>query len=76
MIPCACLGAKVESFDPSGTPVIGEVGELVVTQPMPSMPVMFWNDPAARATGRATTPTTPACGGTATGSSSFLTGDA
>ncbi|MDP9846403.1 acetoacetate--CoA ligase [Streptosporangium lutulentum] len=46
VIPCACLGAKVESFDPSGTPVIGEVGELVVTQPMPSMPVMFWNDPA------------------------------
>ncbi|WP_371780540.1 acetoacetate--CoA ligase [Streptosporangium subroseum] len=45
VIPCSCLGAKVESFDPSGAPVIGEVGELVVTQPMPSMPVMFWNDP-------------------------------
>jgi acetoacetyl-CoA synthetase len=45
VIPCCCLGAKVESFDPSGAPVIGEVGELVVTQPMPSMPVMFWNDP-------------------------------
>jgi acetoacetyl-CoA synthetase len=39
-----CLGAKVESFDPAGKPVIGEVGELVLTQPMPSMPVGFWND--------------------------------
>jgi acetoacetyl-CoA synthetase len=39
-----CLGAKVESFDPAGRPVIGEVGELVLTQPMPSMPVGFWND--------------------------------
>jgi len=45
VIPCRSLGAKVESFDPSGTPVVGEVGELVLTQPMPSMPVMFWNDP-------------------------------
>ncbi|GAA4221960.1 acetoacetate--CoA ligase [Streptosporangium album] len=44
VIPCRCLGARVESFDPSGTPVVGEVGELVVTAPMPSMPVMFWND--------------------------------
>ncbi|MEW9527180.1 acetoacetate--CoA ligase [Microbispora sp. NPDC049125] len=46
VIPCRCLGARVESFDPSGRPVIGEVGELVVTAPMPSMPVMFWNDPS------------------------------
>ncbi len=45
IIPCRSLGAKVESFDPTGRPVIGEVGELVLTQPMPSMPVMFWNDP-------------------------------
>ncbi|MGC5013273.1 acetoacetate--CoA ligase [Streptosporangium sp. DT93] len=45
VIPCRCLGAKVESFDPSGEPVVGEVGELVLTLPMPSMPVMFWNDP-------------------------------
>jgi acetoacetyl-CoA synthetase len=41
-----CLGAKVEAFDPDGQPVIGEVGELVLTAPMPSMPVGFWNDPA------------------------------
>jgi acetoacetyl-CoA synthetase len=39
-----CLGAKVEAFDPAGKPVIGEVGELVLTQPMPSMPVGFWQD--------------------------------
>ncbi|GAA3122219.1 acetoacetate--CoA ligase [Streptosporangium carneum] len=45
VIPCRCLGARVESFDPSGVPVVGEVGELVLTVPMPSMPVMFWNDP-------------------------------
>jgi acetoacetyl-CoA synthetase len=41
-----CLGAKVEAFDPAGRSVVGEVGELVLTQPMPSMPVGFWNDPA------------------------------
>jgi acetoacetyl-CoA synthetase len=40
-----CLGAKVESFDPDGRALIGEVGELVLTAPMPSMPVGFWNDP-------------------------------
>ncbi|MEO3812945.1 acetoacetate--CoA ligase [Sphaerisporangium sp. B11E5] len=45
VIPCRCLGAKVESFDAEGNAVVGEVGELVVTRPMPSMPVMFWNDP-------------------------------
>ncbi|HTR94362.1 MAG TPA: acetoacetate--CoA ligase [Trebonia sp.] len=39
------LGAKVEAFDDHGKPVIGEVGELVITEPMPSMPVFFWNDP-------------------------------
>jgi acetoacetyl-CoA synthetase len=40
-----CLGAKVEAFDPAGKPVTGEVGELVLTAPMPSMPVGFWHDP-------------------------------
>jgi acetoacetyl-CoA synthetase len=40
-----CLGAKVEAYDAGGHPVIGAVGELVITQPMPSMPVSFWNDP-------------------------------
>ena len=44
-IQCRALGAKVESFDPDGRPVIGQVGELVVTEPLPSMPLFFWNDP-------------------------------
>ena len=39
-----CLGAKVEAFDADGKAVTGEVGELVLTVPMPSMPVMFWGD--------------------------------
>jgi acetoacetyl-CoA synthetase len=39
-----CLGAKVEAYDDDGKPVIGHVGELVITKPMPSMPVGFWND--------------------------------
>jgi acetoacetyl-CoA synthetase len=45
VIPCALLGCAVEAFDASGQPVIDEVGELVLTAPMPSMPVGFWNDP-------------------------------
>ncbi len=44
-IQCLGLGAKVEAFDDRGQPVIGEVGELVLTEPLPSMPVFFWNDP-------------------------------
>jgi len=39
------LGAAVHAFDASGRPVVGEVGELVITEPMPSMPLYFWNDP-------------------------------
>ncbi|HHY66142.1 MAG TPA: acetoacetate--CoA ligase [Alicyclobacillus sp.] len=44
-IQCRSLGVKVEAFDPDGRPVIDEVGELVITEPMPSMPLYFWNDP-------------------------------
>ncbi|MEU8814988.1 acetoacetate--CoA ligase [Actinoplanes sp. NPDC048796] len=44
-IACRALGARVEAYDPAGKPVIGELGELVITAPMPSMPVGFWNDP-------------------------------
>lgn len=47
-IQCRCLGAKVEAFDPDGRSLVGEVGELVLTEPMPSMPVRFWNDPDDR----------------------------
>lgn len=41
----AALGAKVQAFDENGEAVIDEVGELVITEPMPSMPIYFWNDP-------------------------------
>jgi acetoacetyl-CoA synthetase len=38
------LGAKVEAFDEDGNSIVDEVGELVVTEPLPSMPVFFWGD--------------------------------
>ena len=39
------LGAKVEAFDEEGNAQVDDVGELVITEPMPSMPIYFWNDP-------------------------------
>ncbi|MEO3783828.1 acetoacetate--CoA ligase [Actinocorallia sp. B10E7] len=45
VIQCRALGAKIEAFDEAGRPVVDEVGELVLTEPMPCMPVGFWNDP-------------------------------
>jgi len=39
------LGVALDAWDESGKPVRGEVGELVITKPMPSMPIAFWNDP-------------------------------
>jgi acetoacetyl-CoA synthetase len=47
-IQCRCLGARVEARDERGQPVIGEVGELVISAPMPSMPLFFWNDPGGQ----------------------------
>jgi acetoacetyl-CoA synthetase len=44
-LQAAGLGVDLQAWDDDGNPVIDEVGELVVTQPMPSMPVRFWNDP-------------------------------
>jgi acetoacetyl-CoA synthetase len=44
-ISCRHLGCAVEAFDPDGRPLVGHQGELVITRPMPSMPVGFWNDP-------------------------------
>jgi acetoacetyl-CoA synthetase len=38
------LGAAVRAFDPDGAELIGEVGELVLTQPLPSMPLYLWGD--------------------------------
>jgi acetoacetyl-CoA synthetase len=43
-IQCRCLGAAIEAWDEDGKPLESGVGELVVTQPMPSMPVFFWGD--------------------------------
>ncbi|TDG04832.1 acetoacetate--CoA ligase [Paraburkholderia guartelaensis] len=45
---CRCLGARVEAFDEAGHARIDEVGELVCTAPMPSMPLYFWRDEANR----------------------------
>ena len=39
------LGARVEAFDEAGRSVVGQTGELVLTAPLPSMPIRFWNDP-------------------------------
>jgi acetoacetyl-CoA synthetase len=47
-IPVRNLGCKVEAFDERGRSVIGERGELVLTEPMPSMPVSFWGDDGTR----------------------------
>ncbi|MSW83353.1 MAG: acetoacetate--CoA ligase [Actinobacteria bacterium] len=44
-LQCRALGAKVEAFDEAGRSVIEEVGELVLTEPLPSMPLYLWNDP-------------------------------
>ncbi|MEE2035062.1 acetoacetate--CoA ligase [Rhodococcus chondri] len=40
-----CLGVAVEAWNEDGHPVTDEVGEMVITAPMPSMPICFWNDP-------------------------------
>ncbi|MBA2673322.1 MAG: acetoacetate--CoA ligase [Ramlibacter sp.] len=42
---CRLLGCAVEAWSEQGQPVIGEVGELVCTKPIPSMPLNFWGDP-------------------------------
>ncbi len=43
-ISCRCLGAAVEVFDDEGRTIVGEEGELVLTAPLPSMPVGFWGE--------------------------------
>jgi len=45
VMQCRMLGAAVEAWDDAGEPVIGQVGELVCTQPIPSMPLYLVNDP-------------------------------
>lgn len=43
-LQCRGLGAKIESYTDEGNAVINDIGELVLTLPMPSMPIYFWND--------------------------------
>ncbi|MFJ5987598.1 acetoacetate--CoA ligase [Lentzea sp. NPDC092896] len=43
-LSCRSLGAAVHAYDDAGVPLDNEVGELVITKPMPSMPVFFWGD--------------------------------
>jgi acetoacetyl-CoA synthetase len=43
-LQCRALGVSLQAFDHEGHAVVGEVGELVVDKPMPSMPVRLWND--------------------------------
>jgi acetoacetyl-CoA synthetase len=43
-LSCRALGAAVEAWSPAGQPLTDEVGELVITKPMPSMPLYLWGD--------------------------------
>jgi len=45
-LQCRCLGVSARAFDENGSALVDEVGELVITEPMPSMPLYLWNDPA------------------------------
>jgi acetoacetyl-CoA synthetase len=47
-IQAPSLGVAAFAFNDRGEKVVNEVGELVITEPMPSMPVMFWNDPGGK----------------------------
>ena len=44
-IQCRALGCSLEAFDEEGKPLLETEGEMVITKPMPSRPVFFWNDP-------------------------------
>lgn len=44
-IQCRALGCSLHAWDDEGNPVVGQLGEMVITKPMPSMPVHFLNDP-------------------------------
>jgi len=43
-LQCRCLGVNAQAYDDNGNPLADEVGELVITEPMPSMPLYLWND--------------------------------
>lgn len=44
-IQCRALGCALQAYDEEGKPILGSLGEMVIEQPMPSMPIYFWNDP-------------------------------
>ncbi|MDV3128993.1 acetoacetate--CoA ligase [Mycobacterium sp. 21AC1] len=44
-ISAPCLGVALDAYDDAGNQLTGQVGEMVITKPMPSMPLYFWNDP-------------------------------
>ena len=44
-LQCRALGCAVQAWDEQGNSLADEVGELVLTEPLPSMPLFFWNDP-------------------------------
>lgn len=43
-IQCRALGCKLEAYNEKGTPVLNQMGEMVISEPMPSMPIYFWGD--------------------------------
>ncbi len=47
-IQCRALGCDLDAWDAEGNSLVGKVGEMVIKQPMPSMPIYFWNDPDMR----------------------------
>jgi acetoacetyl-CoA synthetase len=47
-LQCRCLGVNARAYDENGNALIDDVGELVITEPMPSMPLYLWNDPDDR----------------------------
>jgi acetoacetyl-CoA synthetase len=47
-IQCRALGVNAQAYDTDGNSVTGVMGELVITEPMPSMPIYFWNDPGGQ----------------------------
>ncbi len=47
-LQCRCLGVNARAYDENGNSLIGDVGELVITEPMPSMPLYLWNDPESK----------------------------
>jgi acetoacetyl-CoA synthetase len=47
-LQCRCLGVSARAYDEKGNSLIDAVGELVITEPMPSMPLYLWNDPESK----------------------------